>query len=105
VVDFEQRLTMANTNKLDELPDQLVPDDVFKAELGNIGTQTLYRWERDPRMIALGFPPAIRIGPGRLARKYRSRQQLEKFKQALLRRALEARGGRASDERHAAAEG
>jgi hypothetical protein len=74
------------------IPDQFVPDTDVKAELGGISTMTLWRWDKDPKMIALGLPPAIRIGQ----RKYRSRKLLEKFKTSMLRRAIAARGGEAA---------
>ena len=44
----------------------------------------IWRWERDPN---LGFPPAIVIRK----RKFRSRRQLEAFKQSLVQRAMRER--------------
>jgi hypothetical protein len=49
---------------------------------------SLWRWDRDPEMVALGWPPPVYIRK----RKYRGRKLLEKFKALLLRRAIKARG-------------
>ena len=40
--------------------DHLVPDPAFIKEFG-VTLMTLWRWDRDPRMIALGLPPPIKI--------------------------------------------
>ena len=74
---------------LDPNVDKLVPDNMVRAELA-ISTMGAWRWDRDPKMAELGWPPCIRIGP----RKYRSRQALERFKQNLVRRAIAERGAR-----------
>jgi hypothetical protein len=73
--------------------DSLVPDRLVRAEL-NIAAMTSWRWDRDPKMISLGWPPPIRIGAGR---KYRSRRMLEEFKANLVRRAIEQRGGQVAE--------
>jgi hypothetical protein len=49
---------------------------------------TAWRWDGDPALIALGWPARIRIR----RRNFRSRQQLEQFKAALIRKAIEERG-------------
>jgi hypothetical protein len=70
-------------------PDELVADPAVAREF-SISLMTLWRWDRDPD---LNFPARIVIG----RRNYRSRKQLERFKarlmkQAIARRAREARG-------------
>jgi hypothetical protein len=70
--------------------DVLVPDNVAAAEFGGVSRMTIHRWDRDARMIALGWPPRVMLN----ARGYRSRRQLEAFKANLLRRAIAARGER-----------
>jgi hypothetical protein len=74
-------------NRTAEDGDSFVPDRVVRQEIGDITVMTLWRWDRDPEMIALGWPPKIQIG----ARNYRSRRQLEHFKANLMRRAINAR--------------
>jgi hypothetical protein len=49
---------------------------------------TLWRWDRDPELIALGFPPPIHIRK----RKFRVRKKLEAFKHQIMRRAIAQRG-------------
>ncbi len=68
-------------------PDELVPDPTVFKEL-NITSMTAWRWDGDPALIALGWPARIRIR----RRNFRSRQQLEQFKAALIRKAIEERG-------------
>jgi hypothetical protein len=67
-------------------PDELVPDPVVCREF-NISAMTLWRWDRDPDLAALGFPPPVTIRK----RKFRLRKQLEAFKQTMLRRAITQR--------------
>jgi predicted DNA-binding transcriptional regulator AlpA len=66
-----------------EKVDQLVPGRQVQREFA-VSATTIWRWDRDPN---LGFPPAIKIN----GRSYRSRQQLEAFKAALMARALKRR--------------
>ena len=66
-------------------PDVLVPDPQVRKEFGDVSEMTTHRWDRDPRMAALGWPPPTYMR----ARKYRFRGQLERFKQNLLRAAIE----------------
>jgi hypothetical protein len=70
-----------------------VPDAVVRAEL-DISAMTVWRYDRDPEMQALGWPPPIRTKPK--GPKKRGRLQLEIFKKNLMRRAIAARGGRAA---------
>jgi hypothetical protein len=70
----------------DATPDQLVPDTQVTVEF-NINAMTVYRWDRDPRMIELGWPPRIKIRN----HNFRSRNLLEAFKRNLHQQALQAR--------------
>jgi predicted DNA-binding transcriptional regulator AlpA len=63
--------------------DNFVPDPQVWREFG-VTSMTLWRWDHDPEM---NFPPPIKIG----RRNYRSRRQLEEFKQRLMRKALACR--------------
>ena len=63
--------------------DTFVPDVVVIHEFG-VTSMTLWRWDHDKK---LNFPPKIKIG----ARNYRSRRELEKFKQRMQRTAIEQR--------------
>jgi hypothetical protein len=49
---------------------------------------SIFRWDRDSRMIELGWPPRVMLNQ----RGYRSRKLLEKFKANLMARALASRG-------------
>jgi hypothetical protein len=73
----------------DKQHDVLVPDAQAAAELGGVSRMCIFRWDRDPGMAALGFPPRVMLN----GRGYRSRQQLEKFKANLMRKAIAARDG------------
>jgi hypothetical protein len=69
----------------------LVPDPQIAKEL-SVSLMTIWRWDQDPELAELGWPPPIYIRK----RKYRPRKQFEKFKGALLRRAIHTRGQRVS---------
>src|ERR1700723_1006691 len=66
--------------------DTLVPDPIVQKEFG-VTAMSIWRWDRDPELIKLGWPPAIRIR----SRKFRSRIALESFKRVMARRAIEQR--------------
>ena len=66
--------------------DTLVPDPQVQKEFG-VTAMTIWRWDRDPELIKLGWPPPIRIR----SRKFRSRIALENFKGVMARRAIEQR--------------
>jgi hypothetical protein len=68
-------------------PDSLVADSVARRELGHITKMTLWRWDRDPNMAALGWPCRIQVGN----RNFRSRRALERFKRGLMISALKER--------------
>jgi hypothetical protein len=61
-------------------PDTFVPDPLVWKELG-VSSMTGWRWAHDP---TLDFPVAVRIR----GRNFRSRRQLERWKQRMLRRAI-----------------
>jgi hypothetical protein len=71
---------------LKEEADALIPDPKVCAELG-VTAMTLWRWDRNAELIALGWAPPVYINK----RKYRSRRQLEKFKAAMMARAINDR--------------
>ena len=72
----------SRTSTAETSPDELVPDPEVCREF-KICSMTLSRWSGDPK---LSFPPAIKIK----TRNYRSRRQLEAFKEQLLRTAIAA---------------
>jgi len=67
-------------------PDELVPDPQVGREL-SVSLMTLWRWDRDPKMVDPGWPPPVYIRK----RKYRGRKLLENFKSAALRHAIKTR--------------
>lgn len=72
-------------------PDTFVPDPQVAREFG-VTAMTLFRWSHDPKMAALGWPPAVPIGQ----RNYRSRRALEQFKANLLKQAVQRQDERRS---------
>jgi hypothetical protein len=54
------------TSQTDNQPDELVPDPQVSKEL-SVTLMTIWRWDRDPEMVALGWPPPVYIRK----RKYR----------------------------------
>ncbi len=69
-----------------DAPDELVPDPDVCREF-NVTPMTLWRWDHD---LKLEFPPPLQIRH----RNFRSRRQLELFKQTLIRNAMDARDAR-----------
>jgi predicted DNA-binding transcriptional regulator AlpA len=65
------------------VPDELIPDPQVWREFG-ISSMTGWRWDHDPE---LNFPPPVKIRK----RKFRSRRQLETFKEQKLAAALAGR--------------
>ena len=63
--------------------DTLVADPKVRREF-DISLMNFYRWDRDERMIALGWPPPIKIGK----RNFCSRHALEAFKKGLMTSAI-----------------
>src|SRR6476620_9035175 len=58
--------------------DTLVPDPQVQKEF-SVTAMSIWRWDRDPALIKLGWPPPIRIR----SRKFRSRTALENFKRVM----------------------
>ena len=67
--------------------DTLVPDPQVQRKSSGVTAMSIWRWDRDPELIKLGWPPPIRIR----SRKFRSRIALEDFKRVMARRAIEQR--------------
>ncbi len=66
--------------------DELVPDPKVCAEF-SVTDMTLWRWDQDPKLVELGWPPPIRIRK----RKFRQRRALEAFKRRLVQLAINQR--------------
>jgi hypothetical protein len=66
--------------------DEFVPDPVVAAELG-VSLMTVWRYDRDDEMRKLGWPAKISMRK----RNFRSRRELEKFKAAMIKRAVAER--------------
>jgi hypothetical protein len=49
---------------------------------------TLWRWDHDQELVALGLPPPVTIRK----RKFRSRNRLEDFKKRMFEKAIRERG-------------
>jgi hypothetical protein len=71
-------------------PDNLVPDPVFRRELGNASAMFMWRSDNSPEMVARDWPPRIVLNK----RSYRSRAAIEKFKARLVAEALNTRDAR-----------
>lgn len=67
-------------------PDELVPDPIVCREF-NISAMTLWRWDHDAELAALGLPLPVIIR----RRKFRVRRQLEEFKRTMMRQAIAER--------------
>jgi hypothetical protein len=63
--------------------DEWVPDPLVRREF-NISEMSMWRWDRDETLRALGWPPKIQIR----GRNFRRRGQLNQFKAAMLADAL-----------------
>jgi hypothetical protein len=59
----------------------LVPDPQVQEEFG-ICAMTIWRWDRDPEMLARGWPLPVKIRK----RNYRPRHLLELFKLTMVKR-------------------
>jgi hypothetical protein len=68
------------------IADRLVPDTEVAIEFGVTAT-TLWRWDHEEQMDALGWPPPVRMK--RI--KHRFRSGLDIFKGNLLKRAIRER--------------
>jgi hypothetical protein len=67
-------------------PIELVPDPKVADEFGTT-LMGLWRWDHDPKLAELGWPPPVKIRN----RNHRVRRLLEQFKQALIRQSIEER--------------
>jgi hypothetical protein len=72
-------------------PIEFVPDTQVVREF-NITSMSLWRWDRDPILQKMGWPPPVYIRK----RKFRPRPALEAFKVAMLRCAIEARSDKSA---------
>jgi hypothetical protein len=88
VVTLDRKSTKSKRKTATVAPDALVSDSVARQECGKVSRMCIWRWDHDPAMAELGWPPPIQLNN----RKYRSRRALEVFKQNLMKRALAARG-------------
>jgi hypothetical protein len=70
----------------DKKSNELVPDPQVAREFG-VTPMSIWRWDRDPRLAELGWPPAVKIRH----RNFRLRRELELFKARLWRDALAKR--------------
>jgi hypothetical protein len=77
------------------MSDEFIPTPKVAKEFG-VSPMTVWRWDRDPGKIALGWPPPIRMGTAKYTRTFRSRQQLERFKENLIRATLDVRKDQAA---------
>jgi hypothetical protein len=68
-------------------PSKIVADTDIRRDLGGVSRMTTHRWDRDPNMTAIGWPPPISIN-GRL---YRDLQLYECFRARLAREAIRKR--------------
>jgi hypothetical protein len=69
--------------------DELVPDKVARRECGGVTAMCIWRWDRDPAKLAMGWPKPVKIG----RRNYRSRKALEAFKRVVFAQAARMGGG------------
>jgi hypothetical protein len=67
--------------------DELVPDSQVRREFGGVSEMTIWRWDHDPKMAELGWPPPVYIRK----RKYRSRRALSAHREACVNRAIAQR--------------
>jgi hypothetical protein len=77
---------MTSSSKPKPSTDRLVSEPDVCAEFG-ISAMCAWRWDRDAKMIAQGWPAPIRLN----RRKFRSRAALDAFKQNLVERAVRER--------------
>jgi hypothetical protein len=77
---------MSDVSEIQDGVGALIPDPEVFREL-HITAMTGWRWDRDPRMAELGWPPPIYRG----RYKFRDSKQYQKFKANLLRQAITRR--------------
>jgi hypothetical protein len=88
VAEIERRHRPRKSTRRTDEHDALVPDHVVRQEVGGVSRMSLWRWDRDPAMAALGWPTGIELN----GRRYRSRRGLETFKANLMAKAIATRG-------------
>jgi hypothetical protein len=91
-------MTKRQESRLEDDVDSFVPEARVREEF-DVSAMTLHRWDRD---AGLGFPPPITIR----GRKYRSRKQLQEFKERQIKLAIVNRmamtGGKPINQKSAA---
>jgi hypothetical protein len=65
---------------------ELVPDPDVAKEFGT-SLMSIWRWDQDPAMAELGWPPPVKIRK----RNHRVRQRIEAFKQTLIAKSIAER--------------
>jgi hypothetical protein len=78
--DWRPTVTKRHECRLEDDIDSFVPEARVREEF-DVTAMTLYRWDHDRD---LGFPPPITIR----GRKYRSRKQLQEFKERQIKLAI-----------------
>ena len=66
--------------------DALIPDAQVAEEMG-VTLMSLWRWDRNKKLIEAGWPPPVYLNK----RRYRGRKLLEEFKAQLIERAIKDR--------------
>ena len=64
----------------DPPPRELVPDPIMRREFGGVSEMTIWRWDHDQRLAALGWARPVVIRN----KRYRFRDELEAFKANLV---------------------
>ena len=65
----------------------VVSDTDIRRDLGSLSRMTIWRWDHDPAMAALGWPPPISVH----GRNHRDAEQYERFRGRLAREAIAKR--------------
>jgi hypothetical protein len=77
---------MPSTENTGEMPDQFVADPDVACELG-ISLMSIWRYDHSAELAEMGWPAKVSMRK----RNFRSRHQLEQFKNNMLRRAMAER--------------
>jgi hypothetical protein len=65
----------------------LISDTDIRRDLGGLSRMSIWRWDRDPHMAALGWPPPESVN----GRNHRDAEQYETFRSRLAREAINKR--------------
>jgi hypothetical protein len=65
----------------------LISDTDIRRDLGDLSRMAIWRWDHDPRMAALGWPPPELVN----GRNYRNAEKYESFRGRLAREAIAKR--------------